>query len=55
MSTQIFKKKVPNETLLELLDVICLKNEKHYIFNVDSFKKGVFKDDIQKFITMWED
>ena len=50
MSTQIFKKKVPDEILFELLDVICLKNEKHYTFNVDSFKKGIFKDDIQKFI-----
>ena len=52
MSTQIFKKKVPNEILLELLDVICLKNEKHYTFNVDSFKRGIFKDDIQKFISI---
>ena len=50
MSTQIFKNKIPNEILFELLDIICLKNEKHYIFNVDSFKKGVFKEEIQKFI-----
>ncbi len=50
MSTQIFKKKVPDEILFELLDVICLKNQKHYTFNLESFKRGVFKDDIQKFI-----
>jgi len=50
MSTQIFKKKIPNEILFELFDIICLKNEKHYIFNIDSFKKGVFKENIQKFI-----
>jgi sulfatase maturation enzyme AslB (radical SAM superfamily) len=50
MSTQIFKKKISNEFLFELLDVICLKNEKHYTFNVESFKKGIFKENIQQFI-----
>ena len=50
MSTQIFKNKIPNELLFDLLDIISLKNEKHYIFNVDSFKKGIFKEHIQKFI-----
>lgn len=44
MSNQIFKKNIPNEILFELLDSICLKNEKHYLLNNDSFKKGVFKD-----------
>jgi hypothetical protein len=50
MSTQIFKKNVPNEILFEMLDSICLKNEKHYILNMESFKKGVFKEIIQKFL-----
>jgi hypothetical protein len=49
MSIQIFKNNVPNEILFELLDSICLKNEKHYVLNNDSFKKGVFKELIQKF------
>ena len=52
MSTQIFKKNVPNELIFNLLDSICLKNEKHYVFNIDSFKKGVFKESIQKFIRL---
>ena len=51
MSTQIFKKKVPNEDLFSLLESICLKNEKHYTFNVEAYKKGIFKETIQKFIT----
>ena len=51
MSTQIFKKNVPNELIFNLLDSICLKNEKHYVFNIDSFKKGVFKESIQNFLT----
>jgi hypothetical protein len=50
MSTQIFKKKIPNENIFELLDLISLKNEKYYTFNIVSFKKGVFKELIQQFI-----
>jgi hypothetical protein len=51
MITQIFKNQIPNNALFELLDKICLKNEKHYTFNRDSFKKGVYTEEIQKFIT----
>ena len=50
MSTQIFKKNIPNELFFTLLDTICTKNEKHYTFNMDSFKKGIFKESISKFI-----
>ena len=49
MSTQIFKNKVPTVLLFELLDSICLKTEKYYIINIETFKKGVFKDLIQVF------
>ena len=51
MSTQIFKKTIPNDTLFTLLNSICLKNEKHYTLNVESYKRGIFKEIIQKFIT----
>ena len=50
MSKQIFKNQIPNEILFQLLDSISLKNEKHYIFNIESFKRGIFKEIIQKFI-----
>jgi hypothetical protein len=50
MSTQIFKKKVPNEFLFNLLDSICMKNEKHYILNSNSFKKGIFNQTIPTFL-----
>jgi hypothetical protein len=50
MSTQIFKNQVPNYKLFELLDKICLKNEKHYTFNIESFKKGIFNEEIAKFL-----
>lgn len=52
MSTQIFKNQIPTNIFFELLDKICLKNEKHYIFNIDSFKKGVYNAEIQKFIIL---
>jgi hypothetical protein len=50
MSSQIFKNKVPNELLFSLLDSICLKTDKYYIFNNDSFKKGVYKELLNNFI-----
>jgi hypothetical protein len=50
MSTQIFKKNIPNEIIFELLDVICLKNEKYFTININSFKKGIYTDIIQNFI-----
>jgi hypothetical protein len=52
MSTQIFKQIIPNEIVYKLLDEICLKNEKYYILNKDSFKKGMFKELIQSFIEL---
>ena len=50
MSTQIFKKNIPNDVIFNLLDSICMKNEKHYIFNIEAFKKGVFKESISTFL-----
>jgi len=50
MSLQIFKQNIPNNLIFELLDVICLKNEKYYIFNIESYKRGIYKEIIQKFI-----
>lgn len=50
MSTQIFKNTVPNYILFELFDKICLKNEKHYTFDFNSFKRGTYNQDIQQFL-----
>lgn len=52
MSKQIFKNKIPNDILFELLDKICFKNDKYYTLNTDSFKKGVYTEDIQNFFNM---
>ena len=50
MSSQIFKKTLPNEILFSLLDSICMKNDKHYILNTTAFKKGLFNETIPAFI-----
>jgi hypothetical protein len=50
MLSQIFKNAIPTKMLFELLDKICLKNEKHYTVTIDSFKKGVYSEDIQSFL-----
>lgn len=52
MSIQIFKNQIPNTILFDLLDKMCLKNEKHYTFNTNSFKKGTYNEDIQNFINI---
>ena len=52
MSTQIFKKDIPYELLFNLLEIICMKNDKHYILNTESFKKGTFNENIQEFIAL---
>jgi len=48
-SSQIFKKHFPKEILFEFLDTICMKNDKHYILNINSYKKGIFNDTITSF------
>lgn len=50
MSSQIFKQIIPNTILYEFIGTICLKNDKHYTFNFESYKKGVYKDIIPKFV-----
>lgn len=49
MSTQIFKNQIPNEKLFALLDSLCLKNEKYYLFDSNAFKKGMFNMEIPNF------
>jgi hypothetical protein len=49
MSIQIFKSVVPNEDLYFFLDEICMKNEKYYILNKNSYKKGNFTNSTMAF------
>jgi len=42
MNSQIFKNQISPDILLALLDKICIKNEKFYILNKTSYKKGEY-------------
>ena len=42
MSTQIFRKPVPKELLFELLDKICIKTDKYYLIDTNSYRKLIF-------------
>jgi len=55
MSMQIFKKNIPNEDFFNLLETICIKNDKYFIFNNISFKKGVFNGKIENFLSFCKD
>ena len=50
MSSQIFKKNIPNELLIPLLDNIAVKSEHCYVIDNISYKKGVFNEIIQQFL-----
>lgn len=42
MPNQIFKEDVLNQTLFDFLEKICIKKEKHFIFDLNSYKKILF-------------
>jgi len=42
MTKQIFKKTVPIEILYDLLEQICLKTDKYFFIDTNSFKKMLF-------------
>lgn len=50
MSTQIFKNKIPNEIVLDMLHNTCIKTEKYYLFNNNAFKKGIVNNSIPEFL-----
>jgi hypothetical protein len=50
MSSQIFKTPIPKDMLFNLLESIAVKTEKYYIFDNNSFKKGLFHNLLQEFL-----
>jgi hypothetical protein len=44
MTNQIFKREVPQHILFDLLDKICLKTDKYYYVDFNSYKKMLFLD-----------
>jgi len=52
MSSQIFKNIIPKEELYKLLDNICYKTDKYYLFNNTAFNKGFFTEKIKDFLEL---
>jgi len=50
MSLQIFKERIPPDILFVLLEDLCVKTEKYFIFNTISYKKGIFTEKINDFL-----
>lgn len=48
--SQIFKKQFPNELLFHLLEIISVNNNKYFIVNYESFKKGMYNGSIETFL-----
>ncbi len=46
--SQIFKKKVPNEMLINLFNSIAIKTDKCFIINNDCYKKGTIYNELIK-------
>jgi len=44
MSTQIFRKVVPNHVLFTLFDKICLKTDKYYLIDINAYRKMLFNN-----------
>jgi hypothetical protein len=49
MTSQIFKNRIPNEIIFKLLNLLCIKNNDCFVFNISSFKKGVYDNEIFNF------
>ena len=45
MNSQIFKNKIPNELIMNLLEINAVKTEKY-----NSYKKGIFNETIHTFL-----
>jgi len=51
MSSQMFKSTINNCVIFKLLQDLCIKiNETSFLFNNDSYKKGMFNQSIPQFI-----
>ena len=50
MNGQMFIKEIKNEIIYNLLEKISTKNNNLFIINKDSFKRGLFTNDISNFL-----
>jgi len=50
--SQIFKKTIPSDILINLLEGVAFKHSNYYMFNNDSYKKGIFNNLIPEFMNI---
>lgn len=50
--TQLFKTKIPTEILIDLFLRTSIKQDECFVFNLNSYKKGIFTGDILIFIDL---
>lgn len=50
MSSQIFKSKIPDDILINMLENISIKTDKCYVINSNAYKKGIYNGTIDTFI-----
>ena len=50
MSNQILKCNPDNSVLFDLLEKICIKNEKYFLIDKIAFRKGLLSKDIEIFL-----
>ncbi len=49
MTNQLFRQVVSTELLFKLLDALCVKTDKHYIFDNVAFRRGMYSGSISVF------
>jgi len=49
MSSQLFRKIIPKDILFDLLEKVCLKTDKYYLFDLNAYKKLVFYEYYERF------
>ena len=55
MKSQIFKKKIEIQLLINLLDKISNKKNNYYLLNQSSFKRGIYNNEICFFLDSLKD
>jgi hypothetical protein len=50
MKNQLFKEKIPNETLFNLIEQLAIKTDDYYIIDNNAYKKGIFNNSIIFFL-----
>jgi len=49
MYSQLFKTNIPNKILFDLLEKICIKTDKYYLFDLNAYRKLQFYNYFEEF------